>query len=553
MTPDSPRPLALLYRALAVCLLATGPALASPPLHADMDRHIAAGWTARRVQPAVPASDAEFLRRLSLDLTGTIPTAAAARAFLDDPAPDKRTRLVDRLLESPAYARHMQHVFDGVFLERQYGNYVTDAEWQEYLRASFADNKPWDQLVRELLGADGADPKTRPALRFYTVRTVDSYRVLNPPQLTRDIGRLFLGVNLQCAQCHDHPTIDDFKQADYHGIKAFVDRLYFFQGKAGDKPLMLIAEKPTGDGKFYSVFDRKKLEQLAVPHLPGGAAVTDPVLAKGKEYLVPPEKGAMPIPAYSRRARLAQLLTAPEHGAFRRNAVNRFWELMLGRGLVHPVDLTHSGNPPSHPELLDHLGRHFAESKFDVKRLLREIALSRTYQLSSVPPQADARIPPEAFAVAPLKPLRHHQLAFAVMQATGFADVQRTAVKDDKALYDRLAAQLKPFADAYARPAGQPEGGFEPSLFQALFLGNGAPLNSWLKPQPGNLVDRLLKLTEPERVADELCLSVLTRRPTADETALIAGFLKDRTKDRALALQELAWALIASAEFRFNH
>jgi hypothetical protein len=535
-------------------LFSAGSRTTAAPLHAEIDRLVAAGWAERGLQAAALSSDAEFLRRLYLDLVGTIPTAAEARAFLDDPAPDKRARLIEILLASPAYARHMQHVFDSVFLERQDGNYVSQAEWQEYLRASFAANKPWDQLVRELVASDGSDLQTRPALRFYTVRTVDSNRVLNPTHLTRDIGRLFLGVNLQCAQCHDHPSIEDYKQADYHGIKAFVDRLHFFQGKVADKPLMLIAEKAEGDGKFYSVFDPAKLERQAVPHLPGLPEVPDPVLVKGKEYVVAPGKDALPVPAYSRRAQLARQLTAAENLAFRRNAVNRFWEWMMGRGLVHPADLTHAGNRPSHPELLELLGRHFAEKKFDTKDLLRELALSRTYQLASVPPPGSGPLPPEAFAVAPLKPLRPHQLAFAMMQASGYTDVQRVVVKgDEKVLYDRLASQLKPFTDAYARPAGQAEGGFEASLFQALFLGNGAPLNAWVRPQPGNLADRLTKLDDPARAAEELCLSVFSRRPSAAEAAAVAGYLQEGGRDRALAAREMVWALIAAAEFRFNH
>lgn len=548
------QPLGRFVAALMLGLAAITGTAAAPPLHAEIDRLVAAGWAKRGLQSAAGCTDAEFLRRIHLDLTGTIPTAAAARSFLADPAPDKRARLIDQLLASPAYARHMQHIFDSVLLERQQGNYVTAAEWQEYLRASFADNKPWDQLVRELIASDGSDPKTRAALSFYTVRTVDSSRVLNPTHLTRDVGRLFLGVNLQCAQCHDHPTIDDYKQADYHGIKAFVDRLHFFQGKVGDKSLMMIAEKAEGDGKFYSVFDPTKLEKQAVPHLPGLPNVPDPKVAKGSEYVVAPGSDRLPVPAYSRRAQLAQQLTAAEHVAFRRNAANRFWELMMGRGLVHPVDLTHSGNPPSHPELLDLLGHYFAEKKFDIKDLLRELALSRTYQLSSIPPGSQGTPPADAFAVAALKPLRPHQLTFAMMQATGYTDVHRAAVKgDEKALYDRLAAQLKPFTDAFGRPAGQAESGFEASLFQALFLANGAPLNGWLRPQPGNLSDRLAKMDDPAVVAEELCVSVLSRRPTAAETEAVAAFLRERSADRALALREMAWALIASAEFRFNH
>lgn len=549
-----------LFGALAVALIgaipASGLAADKVALHEQIDRLIADGWKARNIKPAEACSDAEFLRRAYLDLAGTIPTTGDARVFLDDPSPSKRLKLIDSLLAGPGYAPHMQQVFDVVFLERQYGANVTETEWEEYLRSSFAANKPWDQLVRELVGADGTDEKTRPATKFYMVRTIDSYRVLNPTHVTRDIGRLFLGVNLQCAQCHDHPVIRDYKQADYYGIKAFVDRLYMFSGKHNDKPVMFLAEKPEGEVSYHSAFDPKKKVHTGKPHMPGGNDLQDPTLPKGKEYKVAPANGVMPVPAYSRRAQLAKFLTSPDNVAFRRNAANRFWELIMGRGLVHPVDLNHAGNKPSHPELLDLLARHFAETRFDIKGLVRELVLTRTYQLSSIPPSPGAVPPPEAFAVAPLKPLRPAELAFAVMQAAGLLDAERLrlgAKADDKALQASLNSHVKPFVDSFARPPGHPESGFEASLFQALFLGNGAEVNGLLTPRPGNLIDRLSKLTDADRLAEEMYLSLFSRRPTKEEAAQVAAFLKDRAKDRPAALQEMAWAMLASAEFRFNH
>jgi hypothetical protein len=525
-------------------------------LHEEIDHWIAAGWKTHSVTPSALCSDADFLRRVSLDLTGTIPTAVAARTFIDDTTADKRARLVDRLLASPEFGRHMAHVFDVVLLERQYGNNVTDVEWHDYLRTSFNANKPWNRLVGELVGADGAETTTRPAIKFYMVRTVDSYRVLNPNHITRDVGRLFLGVNLQCAQCHDHPSIDDYKQADYFGIKAFVERLYIHPLKQGAKSVMVLAEKPDGEIRFYSVFDKAKVEKMASPHMPGCASVPEPMLVKGKEYVVAPSADKMPVPAHSRRANLVKLLTASDNQAFRRTSANRFWELMMGRGLVHPVELTHAGNPASHPELLDLLGRRFAESNFDVKALLRELALSRTYQLSNLAASSPSRPDVATFAVAPLRPLRPEQLAFTVMQATGLADADRLALgtkADEASLYARLSPHMKPFVEAYARPAGQAESTYESSLFQALFLGNGGRVTGWLKPLPGNLTDRLLKHKSMAALADEFYMSVLTRKPTAGEVAVVDEFLRGRDSDRAQALQELAWALIASAEFRFNH
>src|SRR5207247_1645348 len=154
---------------------------------------------------APPASDAEFLRRVYLDLAGTIPTADEARAFLADTDPSKREKLIDRLLASPAYARRMAQHFDVVLMERRPDSKVPRAAWEEYLRTAFAENRPYDALAREILSADGVDAKTRPAAKFYLDRGFE------PNLVTRDISRVFLGRNLQCAQCHDHPLIDAFK------------------------------------------------------------------------------------------------------------------------------------------------------------------------------------------------------------------------------------------------------------------------------------------------------------------------------------------------------
>src|SRR5262249_44214624 len=145
-------------------------------------------------------------------LAGTIPPAEEARAFLDDPSPAKRERLIDRLLAGPEFARHMQRTFDVFLMERRPDKHVPKAAWQEYLHASFAANKPLDQLVSELLSSDGSDSATRPAAKFYLDREAD------PHLLTRDVGRLFLGMNLECAQCHDHPLYPSYKQADYYGL-----------------------------------------------------------------------------------------------------------------------------------------------------------------------------------------------------------------------------------------------------------------------------------------------------------------------------------------------
>jgi hypothetical protein len=545
------RPPSLLRRCLPALLCAAllapaGRALAQPPLHQRIDQAIADGTPAYGKFAAPLASDADFLRRAYLDLNGTIPSADEARAFLKDTAPDKRAKLIDRLLASPNYARHLSEVFDALLMDRRPGRHVPQPQWQQLLRDAFAASKPYDQLVREILSSNGADPKTRPAAKFYLDRDGE------PHVITRDVGRLFLGMNLACAQCHDHPLVSHYRQDHYYGVFAYVGRSFLFNDRT--KKVSVFAEKFEGDLSYQSVFD-PSVTKKATPRLPGRAPLAEPKLAKGKEYLVPPSKTAAPVPAFSRRARLPEALTA-DNPQFRRTLANRLWALMHGRGLIEPVELDHPGNPPSHPELLATLTDEVGAVKFDVKAVLRQLALSDTYQRSSALPKGAREAPAQSFAVAPLRPLSPEQLAWGMMQATGLTDAERKALgakATDAALHARLAPNLAAFVKIFGGTPGQPDEGFQATLDQALFVRNGALVRAWLAPRPGNLTDRLGRLADSKAVAEELYLSILTRYPTDEERGEVTDYLAGRRADRGVALQELAWALLASAEFRFNH
>ncbi len=524
------------------------------PLHQIIDREIAKGYSAKNITPAGLASDEEFLRRIHIDLTGTIPTTTVAREFLADGTPDKRQRVIDRLLNSPAYAYHMQRVFDVMLLERQHANYITVEEWHKYLRTSFGTDKPWDQFIAELLATDGTDPNTRPAIRYLLVRTIDSYRVLEPHMISRDVSRLLLGQNMQCARCHDHPSIDDYLQADYYGIFGYFQWAAISTTKIGEESKYVIVEQPRRTAIYTSVFKKDQPEQMAQLQLPGSEPFVLPAIESGKEYIEKPEEGKIPIPVFSPRARLATDLRS--NPAFRRNIVNRLWANMLGLGIVHPIDLHHAGNAPSHPELLDQLAERFAADGFLLKPFFREIALSETYQRSSIPPTPGQQLPPETFAQGAVRMMSPEQLGVALMEATGLNNSQRVSLKDpadETPLLDFQNANLKPFVDLYGRPMGQPEHDYDSSLFQALFLANGSTVLDWIKPRPTSLAERLNSLATPEAISDELYLSVYTRKPTTEETAAVAEYLQDRMADRADALQELIWASLAAVEFRFNH
>jgi hypothetical protein len=365
-----PRTVVRIATVLALLAVSTAAGAADPPLHERIDLLIESA----SIGPvAPPANDADFLRRVYLDLNGTIPSVPSARSFLDDPAANKREALVDRLLARPQFARHIQNVFNVMLLERRPEKGIPAAEWQEYLRKSFADNKPLDQLAREILAADGVEPGLRPAAKFYLDREGDSNL------LARDIGRLFFGRDFQCAQCHDHPLIDDYLQADYYGLMAFVSRGVLFTDK---EKKIFYAETADGEVSYKSVFTGDARDHV-VPKLPQAAAVSEPQLTKEEQYVVAPDKEVRPVPKYSRRAQLAALATGGSNSAFNRNLANRLWAQMMGRGLIHPLDFEHSGNPSVQAELLALLADELVKMKFDAKAFVRELALTRAYQRSS--------------------------------------------------------------------------------------------------------------------------------------------------------------------------
>jgi hypothetical protein len=528
----------------AVVLIAPASAFAQD-LRQRIDERIAAAYPNYDKCAAPVASDAEFLRRATLDLNGTIPRAADTRAFLADSSSDKRAKLVDKLIAGPAFARRMEQFFDVMLMERRRDGKVPRAVWEEYLRTSFERNKPYDQLVKEILSADGADPKARGPAKFYLDRD------LEPNVVTRDIGRLFLGRNMQCAQCHDSPIVADYKQEHYFGILAYLNRSFLFPN--AQVPTAVIGEKAEGEVSFMSVFDKSKAQKATGPKMLNSKAVPEPKFEKGKEYKVAPAANVKPVPNFSRRAQLAGDIIATE--SFRRNAANRLWAMMMGRGLVQPLEFDHSSNPASHPELLKLLADEFAAHKFDVKWFVRELALSKIYQRSSAAPANLKEAPPDRYLTGILKPLAPEQFAYAMMQATGLTDSERQALgknDTDAALSAKLAPRAQPFVQMFGSQPGQPEDNFVATLDQTLFLKHGNLVRGFIVVRPGNLLDRIGKLADATAIADELFLSIFTRPATDEEKKDVAELLKD-AKDRNGLLSEAIWAMLASEEFRFNH
>jgi len=541
---------------------------AAPPLHAEIDRHIEASLPKFKLTTtAGVADDEEFLRRATLDLTGNIPTADDVRAFASDRSPNKRTSLVDRLLSSDEYARHMAVTFDIMLMERRADGHVPTDEWRGFLAESFRKNKPLDVLVRELLISDGSDPATRPAAKFFLDREAAH------DTLVRDIGRLFLGVDLQCAQCHDHPTVTDYRHLHYYGLHVFVAGTKLYRPATGDK-LMSLQEEVVREATFASVFE-PEVQNKTGPRLLNGPAMEIPNFKAGEEYVEKPSAKIRAVPKFSLRKALSETLPRAETREFSRNMANRLWAHLMGRGLVQPLDMHHSANPPSHPELLTLLSDELAAMKFDVRRFLREVALSDAYQRSSLAPAglSPDDVPEESYAMANLKGLGPEPLFASLVRATGNgATLERqideslakeSATKelvkqgvDDatraKARAVERAKRVKEFIDLFGSPAGSPEGEFQASLPQALFLANAESIAAWLQPQHDNLTARLSKIPQSERLTEELYLSMLSRHPTTVETAAVQKHLAG-AEDRVSAIEQLVWSLAASVEFRLNH
>jgi hypothetical protein len=407
---------------------ATSRAAADDSLHAQIDQ---LSDTATVGPRGAIVDDLTFLRRVTLDLTGRIPAIADAREFLADQSPDKRARAIDRLMSSPDYFRHLAVVFDVMLMERRGDKHVKNVEFRAWLQDFFQQKKPYNELVRSLLSADGTDEKQRAASAFFLEREVE------PNLLTREIGRMFLGIDLQCAQCHDHPLIDDYHQTDYFGTFGFVNQLTLFRPDA--KKPALIGEQVRGQSEFKSVFTER--EAVTSPRLPGEVEIVEPVFAIGDEYSIRPAKDVRSVPKFSRRDKLAELISSGQNPLFRRNIANRLWAMMMGRGLVHPVDQHHSENPATNPELLDLLGNEFAKLNYDVSTMLREIALSQTYQRSW---QLPADLAPSPDAAAKLLADLNAQVASADAEV----DAKRKEAGAALTSLDEALAEAKPLRTA---------------------------------------------------------------------------------------------------------
>jgi len=517
-------------------------ARAKGPLHRQIDALILAAADGQQAAPR--SSDADFVRRIYLDLAGRIPTAAECRRFLEDTSPDKRAKLIDRLLSGSDYPRRMSELLHIVLMERR-GDHP---QWTKFLRAMFEQNRPWDEVVRHILNPDAEDETARGAAYFYTSRLVKSGAMseVDVPAVTRDVGRLFAGKNLECAQCHDHMSIGDYAQRDFQGLHAIFLNV---KTRRGDVPAVdegLMSAKH----EFMSVFIQQP--EKTGPVVPGAGEIEIPQYPEGEEYLRPPKgRKVLGVPKFSPLRALATELTRPGNKVFCKNAVNRFWFAMLGRGLVHPLDEHHGDNPPSHPRLLDLLADQFAAHDFNIRWLLREIALSETYQRSSRLPAGQQAPPEESFLVAIEKRISAEQLYWSTALITGIWQPGEKSKSQGGDTNEDLAKLREDFLEMYANPPKEPEVEFAPAVKGALYARNNSRLLKLFRTGQGTFVDALAKLPD-EKLIDELFVRILSRRPTEEDRRDVVAYLK-ATKDRPAAASNVAWALWASNEFFINH
>lgn len=342
--------------------------------------------------PLAPVvGNSEFVRRVYLDLIGRIPTAEEVTAFFQQAempgssTDQVREQLIDDLLARDEFPRNYAKVLEIMFTERRPDAKISLQEFRNFIRGWLAERRPLNELCMEILAADGTGERYRPAASFFLNREVE------PNLLTRDVGRIFFGRNVQCAQCHDHPLIDDYHQSEYFGILSFVNRSFLFQDeKRGN--FMFLGEKADGNLEFTSVFRPEDGKKVAEAVLPSAMAMdSEPSLVDDLDgYVVPPSKEKRAIPRHSRRQQLAVLATHPKNHSFNRNLANRLWAQMLGIGIVHPVDAHHGGNPPVSSALLRMLADELVACDYDLRAMVKQIAMSHAYQRSQSAPDLDA-------------------------------------------------------------------------------------------------------------------------------------------------------------------
>ncbi len=538
--------------ASASATVAAAPALTP----ADVDAKLHDAWTQNGLTATAKIDDGRWLRRVSIDVIGTLPTADKVRAFLADTRPDKRARVLDELLASPAYAEHWSFYWDDVLMTRARAGGLDRMAFRAWLRARFAENMPWDKLVYALITATGQNstggPRAKtvdeaaPELDAPGVNPAVNYALEyrdSPQDFAGNASKTFLGVQIQCAQCHDHKT-EPWKQTDFQKFAACFARTQLV---------------PLDKGAMDKGVPRIEVRDLDRPA---------PRFAKDAD--IAPITAAKPTAldgtAIDGNTRQGVATWITKNPGFAREMVDRMWGHFLGRGFVNPVNDIRPSNPPIMPELEDAIAKDFASHGYDLKRLVRLVALSDAYAVS--PGKAPDGGKPDYWSRFHMTPLGPEELVNAVLVATG-ADAtlaRRGDIDEVKERIRRAAEVVFDVDEELDAPT------YQGTLTQALTLLNGKIVATASSSLPGTMLQALVanaSLTDAQRI-ETMYLAAYARKPRADElerwmkyvadappapaTAPAPGKKPAKTAPpRVLALEDVMWTLLNSSEFLFNH
>lgn len=507
-----------------------------------IDAELARRWGSEEVQPVGLIADPHVLRRTTLDLAGRIPTLRELEQFLADDSQQRRTALVDRLLNSADYRFHQANELEALLL----GTRGSKSEFLEYLREASAVNRPWSEMFRDMV-AGNSEEKWKGGQYFLLSR------IKEVDDMTNDTSKLFFGVSINCAQCHDHPLVADWAQDHYYGMKSFFSRTYATKSN-------ILADKFSGSVKFTTTAGEEKPASFMFL---SGKVISEPEDTRTAEQRKADDKqvskqmkeadvAPLRLPDFRPREQLVRLaLDDTEERFFARSIINRLWLRFYGRGLVDPPDQMHSENPASHPELLDWLAADLVQHGFDLKRTIRGMVLSENYlrrsewSSESDPPAADL------FAVAATRVLSPRQLGLSLVVATSNPD--RWSEPQAGEDWDQKRTQLEQQAAHWANQFELPSDYFQVSVDEALLMSNNERLQQdLLRESNDRLMGKLTKLSPDEAIVTAY-RAILTRDPTPRETEICESYLNNYSEEPGTGLRHLVWAMLASPEFRFNH
>jgi hypothetical protein len=503
---------------------ATGSLLTAAELAAQLDQHVDRALAANQLPASAPADDAEFLRRVYLDITGVIPPLDRVETFFADSSADKRARLIDELLHSEEYARHMtdqwrEHLIPSTAAAAR-RRHETGIVW---LEEAFRANRPYHEFVRGVLTADGMQRDNGATTFLLTHQSLD--------EATDRLSRVLLGVQITCAQCHDHP-FSDWKQSDYWGTAAFFSKVKH-QYERIDRV------------EHYGVSEQGDRKPLMVPP---SFKETPPTFLGGVQPKLDPDQPYLPV--------FVDWLSSADNPYFAKAFVNRLWRKLMGRGLVEPVDDLRHDNPGTHPELLALLAEQFKQNGFDIHYLIRAITLSQTYQRTSKPVDAN-KDDAQYYSHMPVKVMTPHGLHDSIRIVMSLGDDPPPPPKEPPAQLSeeekvkasiRIRSQRDGFAKFFSGEENPSPLAYEAGLPQALKLMNSSEM------QRGSRVVTFLakKSIEHESIVNHLYLAILARQPSSEERTIVLDYVKAHAEP-SKALADVTWALLNSTEFVTIH